>query len=122
MKCQCCPHIETSQWIWTANQLTSFYTRETLALNELRSKAILTLKVGLISILLFCIFFFCISFLPLRFSNYLKFKILSTLHRRDLVLLALVKFKMIFKKTTKNFFCSLKIIFLKNNDHTNFHA
>ena len=34
-KCQCCPHIETSQLICCANQLTSFYTRPTLALNGL---------------------------------------------------------------------------------------
>ena len=31
----CCPHIETSQLICTANQLTGFYMRATLALNEL---------------------------------------------------------------------------------------
>ena len=30
IKCQCCPHIET-----TANQLTGFYIRATLALNGL---------------------------------------------------------------------------------------
>ena len=35
MKCQCCPHIETSQLICTANQLTGFYTRATLAINGL---------------------------------------------------------------------------------------
>ena len=34
-KCQCCPHIETSQLICTANQLTGFYMRATLALNGL---------------------------------------------------------------------------------------
>ena len=35
LKCQCCPHIETSQWICCANQLTGFYMRATLALNGL---------------------------------------------------------------------------------------
>ena len=35
MKCQCCRHIETSQLICTANQLTGFYMRATLALNGL---------------------------------------------------------------------------------------
>ena len=35
IKCQCCPHIETSQLIYTANQLTGFYMRATLALNWL---------------------------------------------------------------------------------------
>ena len=33
---QCCPHIETSQLIRCANQLTGSYKRETLALNGLR--------------------------------------------------------------------------------------
>ena len=33
---QCCPHIETSQLIFTANQLTGFYMRATLALNGLK--------------------------------------------------------------------------------------
>ena len=36
MKCQCCPHIETSQLICTANQLTGFYLKATLALNGLK--------------------------------------------------------------------------------------
>ena len=36
-KCQCCPYIETSQLICTANQLTGFYMRATLARNVLRS-------------------------------------------------------------------------------------
>ena len=37
--CQCCPHhIETSQLMWTANQLTDFYMRATLALNGLLNK------------------------------------------------------------------------------------
>ena len=35
IKCQCCPHIETSQLICTANQLAGFYMRITLALNGL---------------------------------------------------------------------------------------
>ena len=30
---QCCPHMETSQLICTANQLTDFYMRATLAIN-----------------------------------------------------------------------------------------
>ena len=37
IKCQCCPHIETSQLICTANQLTGFYMRATLAFNGLIS-------------------------------------------------------------------------------------
>ena len=36
IKCQCCPPIETSQLICTANQLTDFYMRATLALDGLR--------------------------------------------------------------------------------------
>ena len=35
IKCQCCPHIEASQLICTANQLTGFYMRAALALNGL---------------------------------------------------------------------------------------
>ena len=35
IKCQCCPHIETSQLIHTANQLTRFCMRATLAFNAL---------------------------------------------------------------------------------------
>ena len=35
IKCQYCPHIETSQLICMTNQLTGFYTRATLALNGL---------------------------------------------------------------------------------------
>ena len=34
-KCQCCPHINLSQLIYTANQLTGFYVRAPLAFNEL---------------------------------------------------------------------------------------
>ena len=37
IKCQCCSHIETSQLIYTANQLTGFYMRATLALNGFNS-------------------------------------------------------------------------------------
>ena len=39
IKCQCRPHIGTSQLICTANQLTGFYMRETLAPNGLISSA-----------------------------------------------------------------------------------
>ena len=35
IKCQCCPHIETSQLICSANQLTTFYMRATLTFNGL---------------------------------------------------------------------------------------
>ena len=35
IKCQCCTHMETSQLICCANQLTGFYMRATLALNGL---------------------------------------------------------------------------------------
>ena len=35
IKCQCCSHIETSQFICCANQLTGFYMRATLAFNGL---------------------------------------------------------------------------------------
>ena len=38
IKYQCCPHIETSQLICTANQLTDFYMRAILALNGLNRK------------------------------------------------------------------------------------
>ena len=31
IKCQCCPHIETSQLIYIANELADFYMRATLA-------------------------------------------------------------------------------------------
>ena len=33
---KCCPHIETSQLICCANQLTGFYMRATLAFNGLK--------------------------------------------------------------------------------------
>ena len=35
IKCQCCPHIETSQLICTANQFTGFYMRAILTFNGL---------------------------------------------------------------------------------------
>ena len=35
IKCKCCPHIETSQLICKAKQLTGFFIRATLALNGL---------------------------------------------------------------------------------------
>ena len=35
IKCQCGPHIETSQLFCCANQLTGFYMRATLAFNGL---------------------------------------------------------------------------------------
>ena len=37
-KCQCYPHVETSQLICCANQLTGFYMRATLTLNGLMSR------------------------------------------------------------------------------------
>ena len=37
MKYQCCPHIETIQFICCGNQLTGFYMRATLAFNGLKS-------------------------------------------------------------------------------------
>ena len=40
IKCQCYPHIETSQLICCVNQLTGFCMRATLALNGLTSKHI----------------------------------------------------------------------------------
>ena len=36
IKCQCCPRIETILLICTANQLTGFYMKATLALNGLK--------------------------------------------------------------------------------------
>ena len=35
IKCQCCPHKETTQLICCTNQLTGFYMRATLALSGL---------------------------------------------------------------------------------------
>ena len=35
IKCQCCPHVENSQLICCANQLTGFYRRATLTLKGL---------------------------------------------------------------------------------------
>ena len=37
IKCQCCPHIETSQLICTANQFTGFYMRATLTFNGINT-------------------------------------------------------------------------------------
>ena len=37
LNCQYCPHIETSQLIFCANQLTGFYMRVTLATNGLNN-------------------------------------------------------------------------------------
>ena len=39
IKCQCCPHIETSQLICCANQVTGFYMRATFVFNLLRQFA-----------------------------------------------------------------------------------
>ena len=45
IKCQCCPHVETSQLISCANQLTGFYMRATLALKGLTSsKSLVTVS------------------------------------------------------------------------------
>ena len=38
LKCHCCPHIETSQLICKAKQLSGFYMRATLTLNGLSKK------------------------------------------------------------------------------------
>ena len=48
IKCQFCSHIETSQLTCTANQLTGFYMRATLALNGLISKGDISISVILI--------------------------------------------------------------------------
>ena len=40
IKCQCCTHVETSQLIFTANQLTGFYVRATMVFNGLSIKTI----------------------------------------------------------------------------------
>ena len=37
INCQCCPHIETSQLICSANQLAGFCMRTTLAINGLNT-------------------------------------------------------------------------------------
>ena len=44
IKCQCCPHIETSQLIYKANQLTGFYMKATLAFNGLEKDRFLLLR------------------------------------------------------------------------------
>ena len=41
IKCQCCPHKETSQLICCANQLTGFYMRATQPLNGLKTLFVL---------------------------------------------------------------------------------
>ena len=38
IKCQCCPHIKTSQLICTATQLACFYMRATLAFDGLNTE------------------------------------------------------------------------------------
>ena len=40
IKCQCCPHIENSQEICTANELTGFYMRVALAFNGLTPRTL----------------------------------------------------------------------------------
>ena len=35
IKCQCCPHVETSQLICCGNQMTAFYMWATLVFNGL---------------------------------------------------------------------------------------
>ena len=48
IKCRCCPHIETSQLIYTANQLTGFYMKATLTFNGLNDKFLgshITIKI-----------------------------------------------------------------------------
>ena len=49
-KCQCCPHIETSQLICFANQLTGIYMRATLAFNGLSSISPEILRKPLVNI------------------------------------------------------------------------
>ena len=46
IKCQCCPHIETSQLICTANQLNGFYMWATLAFNGLKQNNSTTEVIG----------------------------------------------------------------------------
>ena len=46
IKCQCCPHIETSQLICYANQLTGLYMTTTLVFNELISYQYLEIYVS----------------------------------------------------------------------------
>ena len=43
---QCFPHIETSQLICLANQLTGFYMRVTLALNGLNNQRVQKCEKG----------------------------------------------------------------------------
>ena len=37
LNCHCCPHVETSQLICKANQVTGSYMRATLTFNGLKS-------------------------------------------------------------------------------------
>ena len=43
--CQCCPHIETSQLLCSANQLTGFYRKATLAIIGLILQKIIALHI-----------------------------------------------------------------------------
>ena len=54
IKCQCCTHIETIQFICCANQLTGFYMRATLALNGLIPRSCVMFE-DLISMLPNCV-------------------------------------------------------------------
>ena len=54
IKCQCCPHIENSQLICTANQLTGFFMRATLAFNGLISMRVSVLSLGDVLIFIAC--------------------------------------------------------------------
>ena len=47
IKCQCCPHIETSQLICKASQLTSFYMRAIQPFNGLIPYGLVKDKNGL---------------------------------------------------------------------------
>ena len=42
LNAKCCPHIETSQLICKANQLTRFYVRATLVFNGLSELSFIT--------------------------------------------------------------------------------
>ena len=48
---QCCPHTETSQLIFCANQLTGFYMRATLAFNRLIKEWKNTLEKNILDVL-----------------------------------------------------------------------
>ena len=45
--CQCCLHIETSQLLCCANQLTGFYRKATVAINGLISQKIIALHISI---------------------------------------------------------------------------